>query len=219
MAPWLDVTPVGGPKEVESARSRAAELRGRVAGERGRVEQAKNDLLAAEKMDRDRMAAAFANGAEPASDVREIERLRSALAESERRSAALDAAVATADRALGDSVERNRSRWLASVGSEIAKKRGAATRSIEQVASLLDELSQLEATGAWLESESTRPAKVSVPAALSSRGMMANGQPANQAQLLAWIAETIEAPVPPVEPPDYAQPLQSQEPVMGAVIS
>jgi chromosome segregation ATPase len=169
---WAAITPEGGPREVEQARARLDELRGRIGTERDRIEQSKRDLQNAEESDRARMASEFAAGNEPTSEVRGIEKLRAAVGEAERRAVALDTAIAAADQELGQAVERNRDRWAADCETAIEKHRQQARNALAELTDALNATSTAAATAAWLRPEDgedqRRPPKTGFGSARSS---------------------------------------------------
>jgi chromosome segregation ATPase len=199
MMSWAAITPQGGPRDVEQARARLDQLSARIGTERDRIEQSKRDLAAAEQADRDKMAAAFAAGNEPTSDVRAIEKLRSAVGEAERRAAALDTAIAAADEELGQAVAKHRDKWAADTEQAIEKHRQQARAAHAQLAETIAEMNQLNATASWLAArggaDEGRPPKARQGTARSSARWAANGEAVHTDVLLAWVAELVEPAV------------------------
>jgi hypothetical protein len=200
MATWASIVPEGGPRDVEQARSRVDQLRARIADERGRVEQAERDLAAAEAADRDQMAKAFRDGAEPASDVKAVEKARAAVAEAQRRQAALDTAVNAADVELGEAVEKSRGKWRADCDTAATKAREQARRSLGQLEAALGELNRHAAIAAWLmpdgRADAGHPVKPVLATVPGSERVTANSQPIPVTDLIAWLALVVE-PAPP----------------------
>jgi hypothetical protein len=203
MATWAAITPDGGPRAVEQARARVDQLRARIADERGRVEQAERDLAAAEAADRDQMAKAFADDREPTSNTKEVERARAAVAEAQRRQAALDTAVNAADVELGQAVEQTRGKWRADCDTAATKAREQARRSLGQLEAALAEVNRHAAIAAWLapdgRADAGHPVKPLLATVPGTERVTANSQPIGVTDLLAWLALVVE-PAPPAPP-------------------
>lgn len=196
MATWAAITPDGGPREVEQARQRVDALRVKIRDERDRVEQAERELAAAENADKDAMAQAFRDGREPASNTKDVERARAAVAEAQRRQQALDAAVDQADAELGTTIERNRDKWARDCDTRIAKAQAQAARALAELEEQLAEMSRRRAIAYWLMpnggADTGRPVKPAQDSVPDTGKLTPNGAPIPVADVLQWIRRVIE---------------------------
>jgi hypothetical protein len=210
VATWAAITPDGGPRDVEQARARVDQLRARIKDERDRVEQAERDLATAEASDRDQMAKAFREGREPTSSTKQVEQLRAAVAEAQRRQQALDAAVDQADAELGQTIERNRDKWARDCDTRIAKAQTQAARLLAELETQLAEATRQRAIAYWLMpsggADTGRPVKPAHDSIPGTEQMTANGARLAVGDALAWIRSVVEpaepatsAPAPDVE--------------------
>lgn len=200
---WTALVPPNAPAPVEQAREQVVALRARITQAREQVDAAKVAVREAERHDTEQMAAAIRKGdAEPRSETAKVEALRAALAESERRAAAVELAVGQAEQDLGAAVEKSRARWARDSEARIDKAREAARRALNDLDRAVHELRDARGVADWLVEDrgfdQGRAVRgVHVGYALSSRSATANNEPLTVDQLVGWMREAIEPPAAP----------------------
>ncbi len=200
---WSVVTPTAlRPKTVEKAVSETARLRELELTEKQALVAATADLERAEADDVATLAESFRSGREAKPRTQEIERLRGALREHERRVAAAGEAVAASEVELGQELQRSRESWRSAVEREADKERASCRAHLDELQSGVERLAVLRGISFWLGAEdlTKAPRTRGLGSALGSARFMANGEPANGTAIIDWARELIDPPRRPAAP-------------------
>jgi hypothetical protein len=151
MANWSQLLPTEGPPEVQAALAEVVTLRERVQPQREAVAAAQRGIVEAESADRERVARELreGTGAGKADDslVTKAQQ-RASLAAREAEGLAL--AISDAERALGEVVHAQRSRWLRDAERREAAARKRAGRVIEELRAVLEGWGAARGARVWL---------------------------------------------------------------------
>ncbi|MGZ6564465.1 MAG: hypothetical protein ACXVH3_32370 [Solirubrobacteraceae bacterium] len=146
MPDWAQITPTPAPREVERARKLVVEVEQRLQRERGRLQEARAAVTTAEADDRIAMAAQIRSGAEPVPDEARIDVARASVAATTRRAEATELALADAQHALVDTIERVRTKWCDQVDADLVRHRESAVAALDQVESAIPDAHTRSAT-------------------------------------------------------------------------
>jgi hypothetical protein len=200
LADWLNLAPHGGPAPVQKAREAAQALADQLPADRAAIDDAKRDLVEAERRDREQLAASMRRGDDPISDTQAVDAARAAVGVAERRHQARRLAIETAQQEFGDAIAASRDEWRRSAERGVERAHTRATKALDQLEGALDELGQARAVAWWLTPERGYDKAEGVPPvgiladARSSAAVMANNSPASRASLMAWCREVIGDP-------------------------
>jgi hypothetical protein len=217
MAPWSQLAPPSPVREVEAARKRVLELRGQVDSCGQARDDARASVVAAERSDREAMAAALARGEAATSDVQLVERASAAAAAATRQFEALQLAIANAESELGAVVAKHRSQWAKRAAGEVTASRSDAQRALEAFRVAVARHQDALQVSEWLATGLDRnpPGQVT-PGLLGDLGpasarWAANQSPVTAGVVFGWFGEALAEP----EPQPQTQPARS-EPVTAA---
>ena len=213
MADWGRLVPGDAPKSVEAARSKLEVLKARVPAQRDALESAKRAVIEAERLDRERMAAQLARGAEAEPDDDAIAKARERVVGVERAGQALLLAIGNAELALAQAARDARAEWFKTSERRETEARRKGRDALERLRVELENLRLARSTMRWLTPESggldreQQPILGGLGSSPSSARMMANAEATDAATLLGWVAEVLDPPVErgpgliPVAPP------------------
>jgi hypothetical protein len=212
MADWLTLAPAdGGPEPVQRARQAVQTLVDALSTDRARIDEAKAELLAAEKADREALAAAMRRGEDPISNIELLTRARAEVTAAEHRHAARRLAIEEAQQELGEAIRAERDQWLRAQQREAQAAHTRATKAFAALEDALTELGRQRAISWWLAPDGGFDRAQQWPTAgllndaRSSAFAMANQTPASRANLMTWCAELIgDPPGSPQEPRETA---------------